>query len=252
MRCWPSSTVSFVRLAAAVTALAVGSLAAVSPRAAAAEVPARDALRVSAVDAAVRSHLERRQAGTWSRFDVLEVRWSSEAPSPDAELGVLSGDPRPTANGTLALTAEVLEAGLGLRRLPLSVSVRPWVRVPVAARPIARGATVGPDDLREEEIPASELRGARPLALGDALSLRARRDFRPGDPVTEGSVEEPPLVTSGSRVTIRYASGSLRLQTAGVARRSGRRGEWIPVQNLDSRRTVVAEVVAAGVVEPGR
>lgn len=203
------------------------------------------------VTEAVREHLERAHAGEWTRFDLVDVRWTNGEPSPGTVLGPLSGDADPTVNGSIALYAEVQEPGAGLARLPLSISVRPWGRVPVAARAVARGAALGPEDFRMEERPVSELRGARAADTSSPEVLQARRDLRPGDPLTTACVEVAPLVISGNRVVIRYQAPGIELRTTGIARRSGRRGETIQVVNLDSRRTLEARVSGPGVVEVG-
>lgn len=256
MRCCSSSTGSSAdpRARAGAVALALALVAASAVPARAIEpTSAADgtALRAADVDRAVRRHLERVHDGGWSRFDLVEVRWANVAPPPDAWLGTVWGDGTPTANGSLVLYAEVHRDGAPLERLPVAVTVRPWVEVPVAARALARGESLAPADVRTEERPLSELRGARPIDPGAIDDLRARRDLREGELLTTAATEAAPLVVSGSRVTIRYLAPGLELRAAGVARRSGRRGDTIPVTNMDSRRGLSARVVDEGLVEVG-
>lgn len=200
------------------------------------------------LEEAVRSHLERVHADDWSRFELLEVRFTNGAPAPGARLGAIEGDADPTPNGSLLLSAELTTAG-GTERLPLSVLVKPWVRVPVAARALARGTLLGRADLALEERPLAELRGSQPIVPERGARLRARRDLRRGEPLTTAAIEEAPAVRSGSRVVIRLESGRVRLTTAGIARRAGRVGEEIPVENTDTRRVLVARVVDEQTVE---
>lgn len=211
-----------------------------------------DALPAIDATEAVKAHLGRLHSGDWSRFDLLEVKWTNGEPVAGARIGPFTGATTPTANGSLLLYAEVEREASTPLRLPLSVTVRPWARVPVAARGLVRGETLMPDDVRVEERALLELRGAKP-SLGcmnaGATKLRARSEIHAGDILTMTAVEEAPLVASGDRVTILLRSGGIRLSATGVARRSGRSGEVIPVENLDSRRKVLASVVDDRTVE---
>jgi flagella basal body P-ring formation protein FlgA len=207
--------------------------------------------RAADVTQAVREHLERTHAGEWARFDLIEVRWMNDEPSAAALLGPLSGDVDPTLNGSIVLYAEVHEEQSGPERLPLAISVRPWVRVPVASRPLMRGVPISREDYRIEERQLSELHGSRPTDPNASEELQARRQLRPGDLLTNACVEIAPLVITGKRVLILYRARGIELRATGIARRSGRRGETIQVVNLDSRRTVEARVSGPGEVEVG-
>ena len=231
-------------------------MSAPAPTSAPASAPggAVDLDELTSIDPAptVRAWLERAHAGDWSRFDLLEARWTNGEPVAGAVIGALSGPATPTANGSLLLYAEV-ERGAGPPlRLPISVNVRPWVRVPVAVRALVRGQTIAEEDVRIEERPLLELRGAKAStgALNAAVAkLRARGELHVGEVLTTSVVEEAPLVSSGDRVTIVLRSAGIRLSTTGIARRAGRSGELIPVENLDSRRKVLASVIDDRTVE---
>lgn len=203
-------------------------------------------------EGAVRGEIERRYGETWSRFDLLEVRWPNGAPPGDAVLGPLEGGESVTANGSVLFTVEVDSGREGPIRLPLAATVRPWMRVAVTRREVPRGESLQDGAWREEERPLAELRGATPLFPRAGARLRARRNLRAGEVLTTGCLEESAAVASGARVTIRYVSGTVRLTAAGIARRSGRIGETIPVENADSRRTLLARVVGEGTVEVSR
>jgi flagella basal body P-ring formation protein FlgA len=61
--------------------------------------------------------------------------------------------------------------------------------------------------------------------------------------VTGPMIETPPLVRRGDSVTIVAEAGAMRVTAAGEARQKGGRGDRIAVVNLDSRRTIYAQVI---------
>jgi flagella basal body P-ring formation protein FlgA len=198
----------------------------------------------------VKDHLERLRGNTWSRLDILGAKWVNGEPPEGAGIGPLHGTAEPTANGTILLYADVVtRAGTPLR-LPVQATVRPWVRVPVAARDLHRGDPLDSGNVRIEERSLADLRGARPADEAVAAGgMRVRRDLDAGEILTAISVEVPFLVRSGEKVEIRYRDGSIHLSTKGIARRPGRAGETIPVENANSKRTILASVVAERTVE---
>lgn len=252
MRCFRNSMPSSADGRALALAVALALVAVTGGRVVAASPsPDGDESRRRAADLteAVREHLERSHQGEWARFDLIDVRWTNGEPSPTAWLGPLTGDVDPTVNGSIILYAEVHEERSPLARLPVSISVRPWVRVPVAARALTRGEPILAADVHDEERPLADLHGASPVDPNTPDGLQARRNLRPGDPLTLASVEIPPLVISGRRVVIRFKTRGIELRAAGIARKSGRRGDTIQVVNLDSRRTLEARVSGPGAVE---
>lgn len=67
--------------------------------------------------------------------------------------------------------------------------------------------------------------------------------------VTAGSgVDLPILVRAGDPVVIEVVSGAIRVEALGRARQSGKLGDLIRVENVDSRKIIVAQVVDKGVV----
>ncbi|MCX5865304.1 MAG: flagellar basal body P-ring formation chaperone FlgA, partial [Deltaproteobacteria bacterium] len=63
------------------------------------------------------------------------------------------------------------------------------------------------------------------------------------------SIDAPPLVNRGERVTIMAKSQAIQITAHGEARNSGALGEMIRVKNLTSRREIQARVLSPGVVE---
>ena len=198
----------------------------------------------------VRDHLESLRGSTWSRFDIVGVRWVNGEPPEGATFGPLHGTAEPTANGTLLLYADVATPAGRPLRLPVQATVRPWVRVPVATKDLRKGDSLDSGNVRMEERALADLKGAHPADPNVASGgMKAKHDFEAGEVLTATSVEVPFLVRASEKVEIRYRDGGIRLTTKGIARRAGRAGETITVENANTKRMILASVVAAGTVE---
>ena len=112
---------------------------------------------------------------------------------------------------------------------PLAVRVRAGVldSVPVAARPITRGTTLAPADIRREQ----RVRwGASSAAISPEAGWVTRRAFAAGDVITPSSVTAPQVVQSGDQVRVEWQHGAVTVALDGVALASGGMGETVSVR----------------------
>jgi flagella basal body P-ring formation protein FlgA len=89
------------------------------------------------------------------------------------------------------------------------------------------------------------------LDLEEAIGKQVLRPLPPRQPIRKIMLDHPPVIQKGDRVMIEVRSGSLLVQTVGLAKAAGKAGETIPVQNQASGRDVFGTVMAAGLVEVG-
>jgi flagellar basal body P-ring formation protein FlgA len=122
------------------------------------------------------------------------------------------------------------------------------VEIPVPARSISRGDTVGPADIAMQRMPRRELRAGVVHAKEEVVGRAARRGLRTGEPIRADSLMEPVLVSRNDSVTIVYRAGGLTLTARGRAIGSGARGDVVTVMNSQSNRTLEAEITRPGVV----
>lgn len=112
---------------------------------------------------------------------------------------------------------------------PLAVRVRVGVldSVPIAARPVTRGATLAPADVRREQ----RVRwGTSSAAVSPEAGWVARRAFAAGDVITSSSVTAPQVVQSGDQVRVEWQRGTVTVALDGVALASGGMGETVSVR----------------------
>jgi len=144
--------------------------------------------------------------------------------------------------GRVNVTVELRVGAWPARRLTLGAQIEGSGAVVVAAREIAPGAALGPDDLRIEHRSASALPGDCLRARGEAEGKRSLVRLHPGALLRRGSLAEVPLIIQGGTVTVAAELQGLRVTSRGTARQDGRRGDTILVL-CASGRLVKARVV---------
>jgi flagella basal body P-ring formation protein FlgA len=123
--------------------------------------------------------------------------------------------------------------------------------VVVANRFLRRNQILGEDDLRVSSLRLawSDVRYLENPALG--VGKRVTRSVPSSLPLTEDVLGEPYIIRHGSRITIQYLNGPLKILAVGVAKDDGAVGGYIRVANLDSRREVWARIIDGETVQVG-
>ena len=121
--------------------------------------------------------------------------------------------------------------------------------VTVAKSRIKKGSKIGKQDLITVKKDISkEKRGYQPAA-DMVVGQQAKRDIHRMESLKPELVEEPVIVQKGSPIRIVYQSKSLYLTNLGVAMKSARRGDMIPVRTLRNKTTVYAIIKDAKTAE---
>ena len=124
----------------------------------------------------------------------------------------------------------------------------PSVDAVVPAAAIKRGMTITEDDLKIARLPRSRVSSAAHTEMTNVVGMAAKKQLLPGRPIMRSDIEPPKLVKRNGMVTIVYRTKGMVLKTMGRALGDGARGETVSIQNLQSKRTVEAEVMATGTV----
>ncbi|TCT06474.1 flagella basal body P-ring formation protein FlgA [Tepidamorphus gemmatus] len=139
--------------------------------------------------------------------------------------------------------SEVIAAGIRVSGRAVEI-----VEVPVLVRAIERGETIGPSDLAAERMPRHMVRGDVLTDPAAIAGMSARRRLPSGSVLSGDMLMEPLLVQRNGMVTIAYSVPGMTLTTRGRALSNGARGEVVKVFNLQSGRTIEAEVIGEGLV----
>ena len=132
--------------------------------------------------------------------------------------------------------------------LAASVAISPpaAAQVVVAARPIARGAMIGPDDVALENpriSPADAL-----VSAAAVIGQEAVRAIGRGAPIRAGAVAPPNAARRGGALILRAAGPGFAVEAPGVAKADARVGGMAVAVNELSGRTVRGRVGPDGIL----
>jgi flagella basal body P-ring formation protein FlgA len=133
--------------------------------------------------------------------------------------------------------------------LYVTVTVAQSEAVVVAARPVAAGQVIGPDDLTLRTEPVQNFAG-RPVFYDTSSLLggTASMSLAAGMVLTQDDVQEPVAVKSGQMVTVRVISGGVEVSIDAVAGETGRLGDTVLFTNPASGRRFPALITPDGPV----
>jgi flagella basal body P-ring formation protein FlgA len=135
------------------------------------------------------------------------------------------------------------------RRLPVSVTVRRFGPVVVAARPLERHAVLTAADVRLERMETTMLQSGYCTAPDALTGKRLKRMFAEGSVLYSGTCELVPLIHQGDLVTLIVRAGSVVLSARATAKQDGSKGEMINVQREGTHDRIKASVLDRGIVE---
>lgn len=142
-------------------------------------------------------------------------------------------------------------AGSDEVRFQLRAVADEWRLMPVAAQPLKRGAVISAADVQLNKVNGTAAGRDVLEQIGDIVGKSLVRDVGQGEMFKVNAVVTPPVINSGSRVSMIYRQGRLEASAVGIALESGGEGQEIKVKNEGSKKIVSARVVEKGLVEVG-
>lgn len=214
-------------------------------------VVTRAARRVTAMDleAAVKAGLQER-FGVDARIFALAIDGGAPSVAVEPELTGdvavvdLSFDAR--SRRLQARLAVPGSSAMRLKPLRISGQLVETMEVVVPKRLIARGETLGKDDVTVERRPREGQGGE---IIGDvraAIDKVARRALLAGVPLRGSDVQREEIVGKGDLVTIVYEAPGLLITLRGKASEAGAMGDVVSVTNPQSKRVLQAKVTGPG------
>lgn len=145
----------------------------------------------------------------------------------------------------------VVLLGLGLdthnkQFYKLTGKIEERVEVYVPKRPIAKGDLISQMDLELKKVPVSKTISNAISRIEDAEGLIAKRSLRAGKMIRTQDLVPPKLVRKGENIMIIYQSGPLQLSLKAIAMQDGVKNQLIRVKNVQSRKTLFAQIVKPG------
>lgn len=132
----------------------------------------------------------------------------------------------------------------------MTVSGRVTIKqlVPVLARRLEAGATIGAKDLDLIEMPEDRISGATLTESEKIVGMELRRSMPSGEMLRENDVMAPRFVQRGMLVTMKFETPFLQLTAQGRALLDGAKGDVVRVVNTQTNRMVEGVVEGPGLV----
>ncbi|MEO1036248.1 MAG: flagellar basal body P-ring formation chaperone FlgA [Pseudomonadota bacterium] len=127
----------------------------------------------------------------------------------------------------------------------VSVHLRRLIDVAVAARPLAPGEVLRPDDFVMRRRALADLPPDVLPAMRSIAGQELRQALLPGDVVRRHQLRRPVVLARGQLVAIVSEVPGVSVRMRGVAQSAGTAGAIIAVKNLSSGRLVQARVLDA-------
>ncbi len=162
-----------------------------------------------------------------SGFEVTDLVYDSRSRRLSAIISAPAGDPSAIRTRVTGTIIHVIE-------------------VPVAARHIGAGETIGTNDLEWIRVNSAKISRDTLVSASDIVGKTPRRGLRPGATIRSAEVEAPELVAKNSLVMITVEQPGMRLTAQGKALEAGALGDVIRITNTRSKTVIEAEVAGAG------
>jgi flagella basal body P-ring formation protein FlgA len=151
--------------------------------------------------------------------------------------------------GTVPLAIEFSVDGELQKKVRVSASIEMMVDVVIVKKALRKHKALTEDDVELQKMDLAELPGDVITDVQAVLGKRTRRAIGSSTVLRAELIELPPIIKRGDVVVVIAESNGLRITTLAKAKRKGRLGERIPVENFDSKKVLFAEVVNSRTVK---
>ncbi len=157
--------------------------------------------------------------------------------------------PNDSRPGKKNVSAAILKDGKEQGQVKMSGDLQLFGTVLSTTKRLNRNDILGTEDIAVKRQNISMLDAGLIQDPKQAIGQKLKVSLPAGAILYSQTIDAPPLVNRGERVTIMAKSQAIQITAPGEARNSGALGEMVRVKNLTSRREIQARVLSAGVVE---
>lgn len=120
--------------------------------------------------------------------------------------------------------------------------VHPLVSIPVLKTPVARGDIISRNMVSEMNVRSDYINDTIIVRADDLIGMTPRRILRANAAIDISELDKPVMVKRGDLVTMQLESGPISITAIAKAMESGTKGDIIRLMNVDSKRTLEAQV----------
>ncbi len=192
---------------------------------------------------AARVALELARAGQQNEVAIEPVLSGIRLFVPPGKREYVAGAPSGSLDkGSVTVPVSVLVDGKPTKTIDIAFNLTPLVTAIVPIRTIEAGSEISASDVSESQVGAPAV-GEPITDLVNIVGKKARVRLTAGKPILASAVISPPLITSGSAVTVLSIVGALRIEAKGIAKQAGAAGEKIAVQLAASTKLIRCIVI---------
>ena len=144
------------------------------------------------------------------------------------------------------LTARVSCSASAAWSIFVTARVALWKQVVVAAEPISRGMQIRATQLSLGRAETTRKGDQYFTQIGQVVGQRAKRSIGAEQPIEIGDLEPALMVKRGEQITLEANRGGVQIRVSAIALEDGKLDELIRVENQQSKREVMAEVIESG------
>ncbi|HYD79883.1 MAG TPA: flagellar basal body P-ring formation chaperone FlgA [Paucimonas sp.] len=196
------------------------------------------------------AHLSALLANAGYRAEIQPAADVADVPLPHGEVSLRprAMNIEETLRRRVPVRMDILLDGVFYRSLNVPFLVKAYGPAWVARRDLPKGQALQCADLSEQVIDVAAFDGDVAAGKCDDGLGRLKHALAGGSPLLTANLQPVPAVTQGETITLQFVDGALALESAAVALTDGAVGQRVPVKPATSKDTVLAHVVAPGVV----
>jgi len=138
--------------------------------------------------------------------------------------------------------------GIPVRKVFVRTYLKLYKEVFVARDTIRRNQVIEESDLLKMRKNVDRAQREYFTDKDQIIGKISTRTLGPSEAFSSNSIVNPPLVKSGDRLQIVFETPFLRLSAPGISLAKGRKGDRIPVKNVDSKIVVFATIKSRNIV----
>lgn len=184
------------------------------------------------------------------QIDVKQIVMDKPVRVPTDSLGLEVVALQTTKPGHIGVDFKSI-AGSDEVRFQMKAIADEWRMMPVAVRPLLKGSIVSANDIQFQRMNGTSMTRDSLENLSDVVGRSLTKDVGQGEMFKASAVVIPPVINSGSRVTLVFRQNRLELTAVGTALENGGLGQDIRVRNDSSKKIVMGRVIEPGLVIVG-
>ena len=155
----------------------------------------------------------------------------------------------PRGIGRIPLTVLVKVDDKFIKRIRVNANVAVYQDVVKTINSLQRGNVIGTSDVVIERTRTQRILRDIPTSLDKVIGKAATRNIQNGKIVKFRDLKKVPTVKRGARVIILARKGTMKITAPGTVREDGFKNSIVQVVNLETKKTIYAEVINGNTVE---